>query len=725
MSSYTPSPAKGSYKKEYRASSSNASHLSVHQPYDSGSSPNVSGAYEYSGQSASQSASRDSSVLKPFVKKARKLVSGDKYRMRVDGFDLDLGYIIERRLIAMGIPGDKVDKVWRNNASEVADFFRRFHAAQFLIYNLSGLTYDYSKFENRVVECGWPDHHATSMELIHGIVLSIYGFLARDEKNCAAVHCLAGRSRTGMIIACYLLYAGIASDPVDTVNYFAKRRSLNRQDLTGPSQLRFINYYYRFLHRDLPPTFVSLRRPQIVRLVRLDMTPVPMFKSRHACSPIVKISKLSTPEHCVYRSPPKGHAAREYRCSEGAVSMRFDRCHAIVAGDIQVQVFHRAKSSAAFAKLISAGGFTSARDGVSAKYPYVLMFRFSFHTDFHTMPNAQGQYVIELKKRELDPLFAGPLLSDRFPPDFTVRLFFELLPRDHPDIQRSSNSAFMNADPSKPTVPCIASLRYVSSRQHTHLPPIMRTPLRANPAFLCYTGGHYASVASHSSAAVASPYARPASAATQRTHAPIAESSSALRPQSLDPSRDLLTSSSSSHVPPVSAAPILHPTIYIESAQHSNVGQHQSTYVGQQSARVGQQSTYVEQQSTYVEQPRQQATYVEQQSTYVEQPKQQQQILLQPSASIVMPQAPVSNYEHLGHRRRLSQNVEHVGAAADRQQRRLSTPPPQMATYAEVPASSPSGVRRPTQVMAQRTSRNQQQQQPSAADLMHQALFFR
>ena len=45
-----------------------------------------------------------------------------------------------------------------------------------------------------------------------------------DVNRVVAVHCLAGKGRTGTAIACYLIYSGRFTDPEDALNYYANKR---------------------------------------------------------------------------------------------------------------------------------------------------------------------------------------------------------------------------------------------------------------------------------------------------------------------------------------------------------------------------------------------------------------------------------------------------------------------------------------------------------------------
>lgn len=65
--------------------------------------------------------------------------------------------------------------------------------------NLSERRYDYGKFDNRVFDFGFPDHHSPPLELLFRIISSIHEFLSESESNVAVVHCTGGKGRTGNI----------------------------------------------------------------------------------------------------------------------------------------------------------------------------------------------------------------------------------------------------------------------------------------------------------------------------------------------------------------------------------------------------------------------------------------------------------------------------------------------------------------------------------------------
>ena len=79
----------------------------------------------------------------------RQIVSGHKKRYLEDGYNLDLTYVTPR-IIAMSLPGEGVHKMYRNSITSVSKFLYEKHRGKFKILNLSGVRYDYEKFDNNV-----------------------------------------------------------------------------------------------------------------------------------------------------------------------------------------------------------------------------------------------------------------------------------------------------------------------------------------------------------------------------------------------------------------------------------------------------------------------------------------------------------------------------------------------------------------------------------------------
>jgi phosphatidylinositol-3,4,5-trisphosphate 3-phosphatase/dual-specificity protein phosphatase PTEN len=101
----------------------------------------------------------------------------------------------------------------------------------------------------------------------------VHAWLSQDERNVAAVHCKAGKGRTGVMICCYLLYSGHFTDAQGVLDFYGQKRTMDEKGVTIPSQRRYIHYYDRLMRRNLVYNSVKL----YLRCIVLD--PVPTFKN--------------------------------------------------------------------------------------------------------------------------------------------------------------------------------------------------------------------------------------------------------------------------------------------------------------------------------------------------------------------------------------------------------------------------------------------------------------
>jgi hypothetical protein len=105
-------------------------------------------------------------------------------------------------IIAMGLPASGLNVGWRNRIDDVAAMLRHYHRDRFMILNLTMHSYDCGKFDHNVRHIGWPDHHAPPLRLLLKCTHEIAQWLVRGERHVVAVHCKAGRGRTGVIVVC-------------------------------------------------------------------------------------------------------------------------------------------------------------------------------------------------------------------------------------------------------------------------------------------------------------------------------------------------------------------------------------------------------------------------------------------------------------------------------------------------------------------------------------------
>ncbi|VDK62147.1 unnamed protein product [Onchocerca ochengi] len=181
----------------------------------------------------------------------RNLVSQNRRRYKKDNFDLDLTYITDR-IIAMGFPAIDQEKIYRNSMEATVAFLERYHADHYMVFNLRGRhAYDPSYFHNRVMVFEMDDHHPPRLELMAPFCRAVHDYLAADEQNVVAVHCKAGKGRTGVMICAYLVYINFYCSPRQNMDYYSIVRTVNNKGVTIPSQRRYVYYFSHLRKRNL------------------------------------------------------------------------------------------------------------------------------------------------------------------------------------------------------------------------------------------------------------------------------------------------------------------------------------------------------------------------------------------------------------------------------------------------------------------------------------------
>ena len=197
----------------------------------------------------------------------KRLVSKQKRRYQDESFDLDMSYITDR-VIAMGYPSIGCETVYRNSLTDVVNFFHKKHNDKVKIYNLcleKERIYNKNLFSKSYVGL-FPatDHNPCPIKLILEFCIDICLYLLKNPKSVAAVHCKAGKGRTGVMICSYLVFSHLCESSEKAFRYYARIRTKDNTGVTIPSQKRYIKYFETFLQANFCPPYIFLI-PKIIK----------------------------------------------------------------------------------------------------------------------------------------------------------------------------------------------------------------------------------------------------------------------------------------------------------------------------------------------------------------------------------------------------------------------------------------------------------------------------
>ncbi|KAH9577254.1 hypothetical protein LSM04_001173 [Trypanosoma melophagium] len=139
----------------------------------------------------------------------RYLISSDRRRYCVGGFDLNLTFI-DSTVIATSWPATIVESLFRNPAREVENLLDMkfgIHASR--VFNLSAERgYDNAElFHGDVSRDPMDDHNPAELEMMINFVSEASEFVKKDSQyRSIVVHCKGGKGRTGTMICAYLIY---------------------------------------------------------------------------------------------------------------------------------------------------------------------------------------------------------------------------------------------------------------------------------------------------------------------------------------------------------------------------------------------------------------------------------------------------------------------------------------------------------------------------------------
>ena len=218
----------------------------------------------------------DQKILNPMgtTKKAKanifkRLVSKKKRRLQTEYYDLDMCYITER-VIGMGFPAYGCERLYRNSLEDTKSYLDRYHQ-DYKIYNLcieKDRIYPKTYFQNTLVGLfPFNDHSPCPCKLILDFCVDICLYLTAHPNGVAAIHCKAGKGRTGVMIVCYLIFSGLCRTSDEALVHYANQRTLNKKGVTIASQIRYIKYFETFLSSNYEKPFLKC----IPKIIKYDL----------------------------------------------------------------------------------------------------------------------------------------------------------------------------------------------------------------------------------------------------------------------------------------------------------------------------------------------------------------------------------------------------------------------------------------------------------------------
>ncbi|XP_060923236.1 tensin-1 [Limanda limanda] len=305
-----------------------------------------------------------------------------------DSCEVDLVYITER-IISVSFPAAAEELSYTNHLKEVATMLRSKHGEHYLMLNLSERRNDLTNLHHKVLEFGWPDHHAPALDKICSMCKAIDTWLNGDPRNVVVLHNKGNRGRTGVVVAAYMHYSNISASADQALDRFAMRRFYEDKALPvgQPSQKRYVRYFNGLLSGHIKINNKPLFLHHVI------MHGIPNFESKGGCRPFLKIYQAMQPVYTsgIYNVQGDSNTSICITIEPGL----------LLKGDILLKCYHKRYRNA-------------TRD---------VVFRVQFHTcAIHDLGVVFG-------KSELDETFKGNGAADeRFPEYGKVEFVFSYGP---------------------------------------------------------------------------------------------------------------------------------------------------------------------------------------------------------------------------------------------------------------------------------------------------------
>ena len=176
----------------------------------------------------------------------------------------------------MGFPSSGCEAFYRNAMDDVQGFLTKKHHNRYKVYNLcSERSYPSSEFQKVSHDFTFDDHNPPAFVCLLDFCIDVKNFLSKNDSNVVAVHCKAGKGRTGVMICCYLVYAGICKSAYEALVYYGMIRTKDAKGVTIPSQIRYVYYFEHFLKTSLQILKPMPYKTVVQKIYKIRMGTIP------------------------------------------------------------------------------------------------------------------------------------------------------------------------------------------------------------------------------------------------------------------------------------------------------------------------------------------------------------------------------------------------------------------------------------------------------------------
>ncbi|XP_047443082.1 tensin-3 [Mugil cephalus] len=154
---------------------------------------------------------------------------------------IDLTYITER-IITIFCPHECPEEIYLHNLQEIVPMLQSKHGHGYMLINLSQRHNVLTQMNHRVLDTGWVDLLAPSLDQIFSVCTLMENWLQTHSKHVLVLHCRGGRGLLGVLLASYIHFSNMSASADLSLDHFAMRRFYNDKlsALMTPSQKRYV-----------------------------------------------------------------------------------------------------------------------------------------------------------------------------------------------------------------------------------------------------------------------------------------------------------------------------------------------------------------------------------------------------------------------------------------------------------------------------------------------------